>query len=136
MRVRVPLGAPFKRSLVPQLSESLVHLALTSQSTPIRGINEYLGLAKFQKGSIMSFTIKKIILITFLVLIVILCVALAALDNIQTDLKHISPPKTNIYGIQYIKDKRTDLCFAYMNHGGTGFALASVPCNKVEKLIK
>ncbi len=40
--------------------------------------------------------------------------------------------------IQYIRDPRSGLCFAYLQkdvHGGWAPALATVPCNAVQKLL-
>ena len=57
------------------------------------------------------------------------------MENRKKDINY--PYERYLSSIQYIKDKRTGLCFAREIYGAHGYALACVPCDSIpEYLLK
>ncbi len=66
----------------------------------------------------------------------VLLVFVTSCDENPSYIKGGMAPNINSYDIHYIKDSRTDLCFAERGFGKT-YAFTCVPCSdEVENLIK
>ena len=66
-------------------------------------------------------------------LIIIICIFIISCDNRKP--KHMKGNTVKHSDIRYIKDTRTDICFAEIGNSTT-YSFTAVDCEKVEKLIE